>query len=113
MCGGTRLNRGRGPRLLGGDAVGLQLRHSPCKARRPCQTDWAHTPATHRRSDRQQYFFNTAIVLLCAVLMNVACFVSSLAATLAQPDCSYPWVALAALEFVRVRRGGGPQPPLP
>ncbi|PSC72141.1 alpha beta-hydrolase [Micractinium conductrix] len=52
-------------------------------------------------SDRQQYFFNTAIVLLCAVLMNVACFVSSLAATLAQPDCSYPWVALAALEFVR------------
>lgn len=50
---------------------------------------------------RQRYFAATAAVFLVTVFAYSAAYVAGLAATLHQPNCSYPWVALAVLEFCR------------
>lgn len=55
-----------------------------------------------RRSKRQRLFTVHAAVLLCLQTAYSVCYVSALSLELAQPDCSYAWTALSALEFVRV-----------
>ncbi|KAL4452204.1 hypothetical protein ABPG75_007866 [Micractinium tetrahymenae] len=52
-------------------------------------------------SRRQRYFVATSAVFLGIAVVYSATFVAALAATLAEPDCGYPWTAMAALELVR------------
>ncbi|KAL4452205.1 hypothetical protein ABPG75_007867 [Micractinium tetrahymenae] len=52
-------------------------------------------------SANQCYFATTAAVFLGGTGALVAVFLAGVAATLAQPDCAYPWVAIAGLEFFR------------
>lgn len=69
--------------------------HLPCR-------DQQHA-ARRCRSSNQRYFATTAAVLLGGSGALLCMFLAGMAATLAQPDCSYPWVAIAVLEFFRVR----------
>lgn len=57
------------------------------------------------RSANQRYFSTTAAVFLGTVGAMLAFFLAGMAATLAQPDCGYPWVTIAVMEFFRVRVG--------
>ena len=52
---------------------------------------------------RQTYFSKTAGALLCLQLLHSAVYVAALGAALDQEGCAFPWAAVAALEFVRVR----------
>eukprot|EP00887_Chlorella_sp_A99_P000326 scaffold13.g326.t1 len=52
-------------------------------------------------SSRQIYFAVTGALLLVAVTLYSVFYITGLAVTLAQPDCSYDWVVLAAMEFMR------------
>lgn len=67
----------------------------------PTQHTHPHTRAC--RSARQRYFTSTAAALLAIQLAGSSVYVAAVALELAQEDCSYPWSALAVLEFVRVR----------
>lgn len=90
----------------------------PCKCTAACQAaSWTaprHPPFWSRRSKRQRYFADTGAVFLGIAVIYSATFVATLGATLAQPDCGYPWDVMAALEFVRVGgcgAGGARRPP--
>jgi hypothetical protein len=52
---------------------------------------------------RQTYFSRTAGALLCLQLLHSVIYVTALGIVLDQEGCAFPWAAVAALEFVRVR----------
>lgn len=59
--------------------------------------------ATPFRSNRQKYFGDTAAILAGLATVYSTTYVAALADVLAEPNCGYPWLAMAGLEFVRVR----------
>ncbi len=63
----------------------------------------SHHPSA-RRPRRQRLFTIHAAGILSLHTAYSCCYVSALALQVGQPDCSYAWVALSALEFVRVRQ---------
>ncbi|KAL4859424.1 L-2-hydroxyglutarate dehydrogenase [Chlorella vulgaris] len=52
-------------------------------------------------SNRQKYFGNTAAILAGLATVYSTTYVAALADVLAEPNCGYPWLAMAGLEFVR------------
>jgi hypothetical protein len=54
-----------------------------------------------RSTHRQLYFFQTATLLLGIVIVYTTFYAASVADVLSEPDCGYPWVPLAVMDFVR------------
>ncbi|KAI7842946.1 hypothetical protein COHA_003453 [Chlorella ohadii] len=50
---------------------------------------------------RQRYFFNTSTLLLGIVITYTTFYTAAVADVLSEPDCGYPWVPLAVLDFLR------------
>lgn len=88
--------------------VGVHGRISPPFWRQPAERFATYLPAPlcPHRPRRQRLFTIHAAAMLSLQTAFSSCYVAALALQVSQPDCSYAWVGLSALEFVRVRSSG-------